>query len=258
MPYITLPVVDLTAEPKKASADFSHDDLRLTQLLYGEELKIEKCEGDWLYISAVEQNGYLGWIPKSAVNQKDREIASHVVCALTTTLDNTLISYATYLTEDEAKRVNPQTIRPIPKAFDPHLLVKDAHLFIGAPYLWGGRSAPLPGKAASVDCSGFINLLYRAQGQLIPRDAHDQSIAAIDAPLLKGSVIYLRKKERNNHVVIYLSENTCIESPETGRCVQISSLNWDNDKVHIENREGAYFSVKMFARRERNLSNALV
>lgn len=246
MPHITLPIIDLTSKPQKASSDFSHDDLRLTQLLYGEQIKVQKSEGDWLFVHALEQNNYPGWIPTSAVSDAPKERSSHVVSALMTPLDGTLLSYATYLTPQEASRMNPDAIRAIPTTFNPQLMAQEAHLFLGAPYLWGGRSAPLPGKIASVDCSSLINLLYRAQGKLIPRDAHDQCAAATNTAAAIGTPVYLKKSERFNHVVIYLSENLCLESPETGKPVRTTPLTWKDDQVHVGEREGAYFHAKMF------------
>jgi cell wall-associated NlpC family hydrolase len=46
--------------------------------------------------------------------------------------------------------------------------VRTARLFLGVPYLWGGRS-PL-----GLDCSGFVQLVYGAAGVALPRDARDQ------------------------------------------------------------------------------------
>ncbi len=246
MLYITLPVVDLRKEPKNPAQDFSHDDLRDSQLLYGEEISIEKQEGEWLKIRATEQFDYPGWIHESEATELPKRNVTHVVCSLMTPLNGQMLSYGTELTQEEARRVDPTAIRPIPSKVDPILLIEEAKLFLGAPYLWGGRCAPLPGKAASVDCSGLINLLYRAQGIHILRDAHDQFLAGQHSDPNPGTPIYLRKNDRFTHVVIYLTQNLCLQSPETGRSVQLSPLFYKDQKIHIEGREPAHFAFKKF------------
>ena len=46
-----------------------------------------------------------------------------------------------------------------------------SRLFLGVRYLWGGTST------FGFDCSGFVNLIYRVHGIVIPRDANAQALA---------------------------------------------------------------------------------
>lgn len=48
-------------------------------------------------------------------------------------------------------------------------ILASAHLFLNAPYLWGGRSV------FGIDCSGFTQLVYKLNGYKLPRDAYQQA-----------------------------------------------------------------------------------
>jgi cell wall-associated NlpC family hydrolase len=50
-------------------------------------------------------------------------------------------------------------------------LVETAHLYLHAPYLWGGRSP------FGIDCSGLTQMVYKLNGKKIPRDAYQQAEA---------------------------------------------------------------------------------
>ncbi|MGQ9487484.1 MAG: NlpC/P60 family protein [Armatimonadota bacterium] len=64
-----------------------------------------------------------------------------------------------------------QTAEPyaVPRAGWQNALVYTAKRLIGIPYLWGG-SSPF-----GLDCSGFVQLVYRMCGMVIPRDADLQA-----------------------------------------------------------------------------------
>lgn len=48
-------------------------------------------------------------------------------------------------------------------------LVRTAHKFLNAPFLWGGRTP------FGIDCSGFTQMVYKINGYLLYRDAHQQA-----------------------------------------------------------------------------------
>ncbi|NGX55096.1 MAG: Gamma-D-glutamyl-L-lysine endopeptidase [Chlamydiae bacterium] len=167
---------------------------RETQLLRGEKVEVIEKAGEWLYVSALEQerfteekewHPYPGWLHRNAVEFMESFSPSHSSQA-------------------------PLNLRQ---------LISDAESFLNIPYLWGGRSRE------GVDCSGLINLIFRAQGFSIPRDAHDQYLRSqkiTREQLQLGDLIFFtprEKLERITHVVLYKEKGWSIEAPETGKVV---------------------------------------
>jgi cell wall-associated NlpC family hydrolase len=113
-------------------------------------------------------------------------------------------------------------------------IVRHAERFIETPYFWGGRSPasdratpashPAISPVRGVDCSGLVNLAYRAVGLEIPRDAHEQFLRAhrINAPR-PADLIFLSERsnpQRIVHVMLYAGAGEVIEGPGTGQAVR--------------------------------------
>ena len=101
-----------------------------------------------------------------------------------------------------------------------------AHALLGDPYFWGGRSPfspSRPERVTGVDCSGLVNLSYRAAGLEIPRDAHEQYLRARRVTTPKpADLIFLsdpHQPQRISHVLLYLGQGWVIEGPGTGLAV---------------------------------------
>src|SRR5207237_1339432 len=77
---VVVPVADVWSRPL-APGETPSDDLRETQVLYGEKVIIHESSGPWVRIEAVEQpefthhnlwEGYPGWILKSSFDQNTK------------------------------------------------------------------------------------------------------------------------------------------------------------------------------------------
>ncbi|HXH28131.1 MAG TPA: SH3 domain-containing C40 family peptidase, partial [Candidatus Polarisedimenticolia bacterium] len=65
-------------------------------------------------------------------------------------------------------RLDPDSPDRPPEPLEPGAVAATALRFLGLPYLWGGTTA------YGLDCSGLVQLAYRAHGYLLPRDADQQ------------------------------------------------------------------------------------
>ncbi len=65
---------------------------------------------------------------------------------------------------------------------EPAALLTTARRFMGVPYLWGGCSP------FGLDCSGFVQLVYRLHGILLPRDADQQAQMGVPIPVRAADV----------------------------------------------------------------------
>ena len=97
-------------------------------------------------------------------------------------------------------------------------LVATAHAFLGVPYLWGGNTA------LGMDCSGFVQQVYRLNGVRLDRDAHQQAVEgrSVDVPA-RGDLVFFGETAIT-HVGIALDEHTFLNAPESGKQVQLDDL----------------------------------
>lgn len=100
-----------------------------------------------------------------------------------------------------------------------------AKRFLGLPYLWGGRSS------FGFDCSGFTQMLVRARGIIMPRDADLQAawsgVTAVErADLQPGDLLFFGSSVKDiTHTGMYIGDGQFIhDTTHEHPVIQISKL----------------------------------
>ena len=101
------------------------------------------------------------------------------------------------------------------------LLVKVATGFIGAPYRFGGSSLK------GIDCSSFVQKIYRIFDVTLPRNAREQSKVGISITrenLTEGDLVFFHTNRSLGHVGIYIGNNEFVHASSRNKSVRIDSL----------------------------------
>lgn len=102
------------------------------------------------------------------------------------------------------------------------LLVKVATEFIGAPYRLGGSSVK------GLDCSSFVQKIYRIFNVKLPRVAREQSQVGVKIDreeLVEGDLVFFHTNRSFGHVGIYIGNDEFVHASSKRKAVRIDSLN---------------------------------
>jgi cell wall-associated NlpC family hydrolase len=199
----------------------AHQAPLLTEALYGERVTIyETDEEGWAW-GQLKSDNYVGWMPASALLAPRAEPTHRVSALRTLVFPGPSIKLPP--TDALPLEARVAVVRQVdnlaitaPGGHIParHLAPLDsresdfvavAERFVGAPYLWGGKSS------IGIDCSGLVQLALSACGIPCPRDSDmqeavlGQSISL--AGLQRGDLIFWK-----GHVAIALGRNSMIHA----------------------------------------------
>jgi len=226
----------------------------VNQMLFGEWFRLEQEAGDWLQICLLH-DGYRAYVERQAVvmteSEPDHEGFDFVVDNRIMRLCNRsgIFPAVDVVQGTRLKGSGPYSFflhrqqydsdipaQPLPKVLDTERLILRACSWIGAPYLWGGRSI------FGFDCSGFIQQLFRTEGFSLPRDAWQQAQCGLRtdglAAAATADLAFFGSGEKINHVGLLLTNNTIIHA--SGQ-VKISML----DETGILADDGKHYSHKL-------------
>jgi cell wall-associated NlpC family hydrolase len=229
----------------------SHKSEMLSQVLFGEKYQITDQVGHWYKIETFFDN-YTGWIDINHLQQTEDQGDSNgkvlnrsLLCFKNDQTKLVLEAGCEIYDPDFEKKVFKAGGRSYSASQEfsdlyfktGESMADTAMKFINAPYIWGGR---IP---SGIDCSGFVQLVYKIHGIKIPRDSWHQAEAGEAISFLEearpGDLVFFdNERGRISHVGMILSRGLVIHA--SGR-VRIDTI----DHQGIYKAEAKGYSHKL-------------
>ncbi len=216
----------------------------VTQMLFGESCDILEEQKHWTKIK-IHYDNYEGWIDAKQVSSvTDEFLENRKVSVVTECFSSVIMKDGRTLlsmgSEVEFPIVTSQRSHNLRES-----IALTAREFLNIPYLWAGKSF------FGVDCSGFVQLVYKIHNVKLPRDAHQQAevgeLLTFVEESLPGDLAFFEDEDGDIvHVGIMLENQKIIHA--SGK-VRIDVL----DSTGIYNHERKKHSHKLrFIRRVLN------
>jgi len=180
MKFMTkISAVPIRAEP-------SHRAEMVSQLLYGELVEIMEEQTEWVKVKCVHDE-YVGWADSRSFHETD-ELPKYIVVSRTLKVQldgfDTRLPFGSLINTQEIDDGMVTEVLDSSANHPNNLLQVYLKEWMGAPYLWGGRST------FGTDCSGLVQVIFGALGIKLPRDASQQ--------IMKGEVVQFHEKKQGD------------------------------------------------------------
>lgn len=201
------------------------------QLLFGDLVFVKDSLNDWLLIETIDDN-YEGWVDNKQIKiidqkrfenlQKEQANYSLETCSNLNSTDGNkilrltqgarlpLFSEGKFQINDHLFNFTGKVSTPTEKPSAKNI-IRIAQLYLGSPYLWGGRSP------FGIDCSGLTQIVFKICGIQIKRDTSQQAQQGETINFLQeakpADLAFFENKEGNiNHVGILLDNTSIIHA----------------------------------------------
>lgn len=184
-------IIRVPLAPIRSEADDRAE--MVTQGLFGERLKWKALDAPagWAKIT-LERDGYQGYTDVKLISSDPDALEAFGQKTSRLSAPLTMLEWQGRPYHLPAGSRVPESIWPL-QAQHQDLPVDVASRFLGAPYLWGGKSV------LGMDCSGLTQLACDLCGIALPRDASDQwdalkSDETSFRELLHGDLVFFHRK----------------------------------------------------------------
>jgi gamma-D-glutamyl-L-lysine dipeptidyl-peptidase len=231
--FCNLAVVAMRSQPSEKAE-------MVSQILFGEKYSILDIQSKWALIQT-HFDGYEGWINLNQIEyfedlKQSNDLTQISAIAKIKTFDNRILrtSFGSNLFSGNSEGSVPYTIidgafTTIEK-FEKAKIVSFASMFLNVPYLWGGRSI------FGLDCSGFTQIVFKAAGFNLKRDASLQAGQGIAINFIQeaepGDLVFFDNEEGQIvHVGILFDSKTVIHASGHVRFDSIDHHGIFNEKL---------------------------
>ncbi len=214
----------------------------VNQILFGETVEVVKEKNNWLLVICNYDN-YQGWVYKNQLTSlkelndlKNKHILKTAQIKINSkTHGIQRLSLGAELYNYDNINKTAKILNEIYEIEEPNIenndIKRTALSFLNTPYLWGGRSI------YGIDCSAFVQLVYKVHNVKMPRDASQQAKIGKNIEFIEnakiGDLVFFDDEEMNiKHVGIIIGENQIIHA--SGK-VRIDKI--DHNGIYNEETE---------------------
>lgn len=209
------------------------------QLLFGDLVVIKGQVKDWLLIETFDDQ-YEGWIDLKQISIVENELFNKLILSDRTYVKS--LSEEVYNDKNEKLILTRGAFLPFYKdnlftingkqfpfikevllpdgTFQDDKLIELSKTYLGSPYLWGGRTP------FGIDCSGFVQVVYKMFGFFLPRDSsqqakHGETVNFINEALAGDLAFFSNEEDAIVHVGILLDNSHIIHA---SGCVRVDKI----------------------------------